>query len=67
MRRNLLRLSDEQWKRIERQLPTDVRGFCAIPTRCATHADLELLGRPTSGSSSFHEVNDAHSCLALVG
>ena len=26
MRRNLFWLSDEQWKRIERHLPTDVRG-----------------------------------------
>ena len=26
MRRNLFWLSDEQWERIERHLPTDVRG-----------------------------------------
>jgi len=26
MRKNLFWLSDEQWKRIEPQLPTDVRG-----------------------------------------
>ena len=26
MRKNLFWLSDEQWKRIERYLPTDVRG-----------------------------------------
>jgi hypothetical protein len=26
MRRNLFRLSDEQWRRIEPLLPTDVRG-----------------------------------------
>jgi hypothetical protein len=26
MRRNLFWLSDEQWKRVQRHLPTDVRG-----------------------------------------
>ena len=33
MRRNLFWLSDEQWKRIERHLPTDVRGVERVDDR----------------------------------
>ena len=36
------------------------------PTDRRTDADLELVGRPTSRSSSFHEVNDAHSQLTRI-
>ena len=33
MRRNLFWLSDEQWKRIEPRLPTDVRGVERVDDR----------------------------------
>ena len=33
MRKNLFWLSDEQWKRIEPQLPTDVRGVERVDDR----------------------------------
>ena len=33
MRRNLFWLSDEQWERIERHLPTDVRGVERVDDR----------------------------------
>ena len=33
MRRNLFWLSDEQWKRIEPYLPTDVRGIERVDDR----------------------------------
>jgi hypothetical protein len=36
------------------------------PANRRTGADLELFGRSTSGSPSFHEVNDAHSQLTRI-
>jgi hypothetical protein len=55
-----------QW----RSTPSAGHGFASPvfvkplhPPNRRTDADLELLGRPTSGSSSFHKVNDAHSQL----
>jgi CheY-like chemotaxis protein len=36
------------------------------PVNRRTGADLELFGRSTSGSPSFHEVNDAHSQLTRI-
>jgi len=34
VRKNLVWLSDSQWKRIEPQLPTNVRGFDPVDDRC---------------------------------
>ena len=34
MRRNLFWLSEEQWKRVEPHLPTDVRGVERVDDRC---------------------------------
>ena len=36
------------------------------PPNRRTDADVELFGRPTAGSSSFHEVNNAHSHLTRI-
>ena len=45
MRRNLFWLSDEQWKRIEPHLPTDVRGVERVDDRRVISGIVHVLKR----------------------
>src|SRR5260221_8113746 len=58
-----------QWRRTPATgywLGSPVVAKALHPSDRGTDADLELFGRFTSGSSSFHEANDAHSQLTRI-
>ena len=57
MRRNLFWLSDEQWKRIEPRLPTDVGRSSGHQRHCAcTEERLSLVRLPAGVWSCDHDL-----------
>jgi transposase len=65
MRKNLFWLSDEQWKRIESHLPTDVRGVDRVDDRTANGVRTAMLISKAvlrtlaAADATFREVTEA--------
>ena len=52
MRRNLFWLSDEQWMRMERYLPTDVRGVERVDDRRVISGIVHVLKAAVAGATA---------------
>ena len=75
MRKNLFWLNDEQWQRIARHLPTDVRGVERVDDRRGSSAALFMCSRAAAAGATAHQsmariasniIFSAHSLRAKV-